>query len=330
LDNVVDKLPQEELTEELYFEKPFSWFILMRPLSWWLIGSMFLFFSFNLGGLFIFVISLIFGIFNVVPFILKKDILLTDKELSLKLGFCEDVIEIENIVSIQYIGEKPLLDVISKFTWEVFWNWGLWNLPPFLGVYWTKTDGEETKWYIYGSKRRYLRINRKKGIPICIGVNEPMLFASNLEKLRLDIGYNLVNDLKKIRTMYEQTPTDKLFNGLMGHQEDYRRMLEMKIKKLVKNGLNRDQVIREMAEREDVLGVPDEMRRVVQSKGITLEEIDPRELYESLINYYSDLYGSSIRFDKEIESNIKQGLSRDEAILKIAKKKGFEDDSFEY
>jgi hypothetical protein len=58
-------------------------------------------------------------------------------------------------------------------------------------------------------------------------------------------------------------------------------------------------------------------------KKVKEEKIDPIKLYKKLSNYYRDFYGSSNRFEKEIETYIKQGLSRNDAILEIAKKKDF-------
>ena len=65
-------------------------------------------------------------------------------------------------------------------------------------------------------------------------------------------------------------------------------------------------------------------KSIIKEEKVTEEEKpDPRKLYKDLFNYYSDFYGSGIRFEKELESYIKQGLNRDEAILEIAEKTGF-------
>jgi hypothetical protein len=80
----------------------------------------------------------------------------------------------------------------------------------------------------------------------------------------------------------------------------------------------------EIAEREGIIRVPLKVRRIIRDKAILKEEkTDPNELYKHLLRYYRDLYSSGNRLEREIESYIKKGLSRDKAILEIAKKKGF-------
>jgi hypothetical protein len=48
-----------------------------------------------------------------------------------------------------------------------------------------------------------------------------------------------------------------------------------------------------------------------------VKKLEPRELYKQLQHYYRDVYSSGNRLEREIESYIRKGLSREEAILEI-------------
>lgn len=256
----------------LYLEKPFSWFILMRPLSWWLGG-------FLLGvtvwmysakypthnvihGYFAIALFVVLGVGNLVPFFLRRDVTLTQEEIRLRLGFSEDVIKTEDIESIEYIGRKrPLSGFVGKFSWEGFWSWGGWNTPPFLGVAWSKTPEGEIKWYFFAAKRHYLKINRHSGVPISIGVNSPRMFANRLAEIVPRIGSDLLKEIRKetmrIDTTYQQTLATELYDMLFRQQmlshDNPKMILENKISRLVQKGLTREEAIRQIAKEEEVL-----------------------------------------------------------------------------
>jgi len=105
------------------------------------------------------IILLVMGAIMVVPFIRHREISLTNNELRLKLGLLKDNISKYDIISVEPIGEtKP----------DFGEAWGS------LGVMITK----DAKWYNFGGGRTYIKIRRKSGKAVCVGVRDPEEFMT--------------------------------------------------------------------------------------------------------------------------------------------------------
>ena len=125
---------------------------------------------------------------------------------------------------------------------------------------WTKTKEEETKWYFFGAKRYYFKINRQEGTAVCIGVDNPKLFANSLTKIMPNIASNLLKEIekeaKKMKAKEPKTPEEFYEKLLYIYTNIYgggKRVLELKIKSFMKQGLSREESIRKLAEKEKLI-----------------------------------------------------------------------------
>ncbi len=178
----------------LYFEKPCAaWGILIYPFIFWS-GAILLIIFPSWGGwklglypplqeailpLFMWLVFLgsICPIIplQAIPSIFKRKILLTTGGIQVEYGFYGDRIPIHDIKSIELV-EKPLLSYRPP--------WSLRKRRLCYGV--VKTDG--AKWYVFSGRRTYIKINKRNGDAVCIGVENPEEFMNRWKVLQSQQG----------------------------------------------------------------------------------------------------------------------------------------------
>jgi len=98
------------------------------------------------------------------------------------------------------------------------------------------------------------------------------------------------------------------------------RMVDRKIQSYMKTGLSREEAIKKLAEEEGIL------ERAETKPRIEVEEKlkpSPDILYQRLVDRYSRIYGRSISaLEHKIEEYMWEGLSREEAIKRLAWEEG--------
>lgn len=174
-----------------YSERPVSLYALFSPVAWWLL-ALFLWgilqWAIHLGEEIpqwvtsiysaLVAIFLILGPIMPIPFILKRQILLTSNGVHIEFGFFKDTIPLFDIESIEPV-KKPL---IYSATWvsgpSGWWNWG-WGLF-IVGV--TKIKG--VKWYVLRMGRNYFRIDKRNGDAICVSISRPEEFMEKWKMLK--------------------------------------------------------------------------------------------------------------------------------------------------
>ena len=98
-------------------------------------------------------------------------------------------------------------------------------------------------------------------------------------------------------------------------------MVERKIQSYMKEGLSREEAIRRLAEKEGILEGAERERILEMTKGDLPPDI--LHLYQRLIDRYCSVYGRSrSALEHKIEEYMWEGLSRKEAIKRIAEEEG--------
>ena len=193
----------------VYVEKPsISWLYLLSPIFWWSFAYFFLVMINTIHvinhGTFLFVHTnpilflaetpvvspiiniliamwLIFGVVMPLPFILKREIHFNPYGFHVKFGLYEDKVAIDDIESIEqvrrpwtYVGPNggPCARARSWMQWSV----GI----LICGVAITKG----VKYYVFGGRRTYFKINKRNGDAVCIGVENPEEFMNRWKMLQ--------------------------------------------------------------------------------------------------------------------------------------------------
>jgi len=127
---------------------------------------------------------LIFGVVMPLPFILKREILLTNNEFHVKFGFYKDIIAVDDIESIEQ----------TKRPWTFVGCSG----GPCARAWMQRSRGilicgvaitNRIKSYVFGGRRTYFKIKRcgydKYYDSICIGVSNAEKFTSTWKMLQI-------------------------------------------------------------------------------------------------------------------------------------------------
>ena len=131
-----------------------------------------------LSGIIWGIIFLVMGAIMVVPFIRHREISLTNNELRLKLGLLKDNISKYDIISVEPIGEtKPHFVFAWKYSLGVMIT-NVFALKYYLGDYLGVMITKDAKWYVFGGGRTYIKIRRKSGKAVCVGVRNPEEFMT--------------------------------------------------------------------------------------------------------------------------------------------------------
>ena len=123
------------------------------------------------------VFVLLIGFMHAIPFFNRR-ILLTNKEIQVELWWFKDKIPIEDVLSIERVNRlgRPLA------------GWGVtpmgfgYRLLFFLHLGVIKSRG--TRWYVFGDRETYLKISKRNGEAVCIGMENPEEFIDRWKALR--------------------------------------------------------------------------------------------------------------------------------------------------
>ncbi len=131
-------------------------------------------------------IFLILGPIMPIPFILKREIHITNTMFHVRFGFSEDNIALYDIESIERVKRRPVMfsgirNWVSGPDGSLGWGQPLGLF--LLGV--AKIKG--VKWYVFGMRQTYLKVNKRNGDAVCVGVRNPELFLEGLTMRAPDI-----------------------------------------------------------------------------------------------------------------------------------------------
>ena len=103
------------------------------------------------------------------------------------------------------------------------------------------------------------------------------------------------------------------------------RLVDRKIQSYMKTGLSREEAIKKLAEKEGLLERSERERILELTEEKPRPELPPEtlHLYQRLIDMYSSVYGrGKPLLEHKIEEYIGKGLSREEAITRLAEEEG--------
>ena len=127
------------------------------------------------------VFTLFIGVIHAMPFF-DRTILLTNKEIQVKLWWFEDKIPIEDVVSIER-ANKPEKTLVGWGVTPMGFGYR-WLIFP-LGV----IKSKRTRWYVFGEGQTYVKINKRNGDAVCIGVENPEEFMNRWKILQSQQDY---------------------------------------------------------------------------------------------------------------------------------------------
>ena len=191
----------------VYVEKPsISWLYLLSPIFWWSFAYFFLVMINTIHvinhGTFLFVHTnpilflaetpvvnpiiniliamwLIFGVVMPLPFILKREILLTNNEFRIKFGLYKDIIALDDVESIKQVKRPWTFVGLSGGPCARAWMQRSRGIL-ICGVAITKG----VKYYVFGGRRTYFKISKRNGDAVCIGVENPEEFMKRWKMLQ--------------------------------------------------------------------------------------------------------------------------------------------------
>jgi hypothetical protein len=103
---------------------------------------------------------------------------------TIKFKLCTSL---DNISKYDIISVEPIGEAKPEYLFGQAWGpggYGFRNLFLPLGVVTTK----EAKWYVFGGGRAYIKIRRKSGKAVCVGVKDPGGFMNRWKMLQSQLG----------------------------------------------------------------------------------------------------------------------------------------------